>query len=113
MSKEKNKEIEALFEAFNDKPIVFHRTYTEITGSITAGLLLSQVSYWDSVMKKEFYKTDKEFCRELGMSIDEFKSAKKKIARYVHMKAKGIPAKTHYRLNKKAVISAISNISRK
>jgi len=103
----KNKELEAVFEAFNDKPIVFHSVYAEITGSITAGLLLSQVVYWDSVMKREFYKKDKEFCKELGMSIDEFKGAKKKIVKFVNITIKGIPPTTYYRLNKESVILAI------
>lgn len=107
MGKEKNKELEAVFEAFNDKPIVFHSVYAAITGSITAGLLLSQIIYWDSTMKREFYKKDKEFCKELGMSIDEFKTAKKKITKFVNIKIKGIPPTTYYKLNKESVISAI------
>lgn len=110
MEKKKDKELEAIFEAFNDKPIVFRKAYSKITGSITAGLLLAQVAYWDSVMKREFYKTDKDFSEELGMGICEFKAAKKKIVEFVDIKVKGIPAKTYYKLNRRAVISAITSL---
>jgi hypothetical protein len=103
-------QIKELFEAMNEKPVAFHRVYAQITGSITAGLLLSQLVYWDKTCKgKEFYKTDDDFCQELGMGLYELRGAKNKVAQFVSIKRKGIPAKTYYKVDKMAIINAITS----
>ncbi len=83
------------------RPIAYHRIYAEITGSITAGLLLSQLCYWQKTKNDEFYKTNEDVCKETGMTINETKGAKKKIKKlpFVMVEVKGIPAKTYYRID--------------
>lgn len=92
-----------LFEAYQEHPIAYMPIYSKITGSVTAGILLSQIVYWDGKMKhRQFYKTDKDFCNELSMGPSELKNAKKilQTKEIVLITRKGIPAKTHYHLNR-------------
>jgi len=106
------KEIKILFDELNEKPIVYHKIYAQITNSITAGLLLSQIVYWDKTMKgNEFYKTDKDWCKELSMGKYELKGAKQKLSelKIVNLKRKSIPAKTYYKLNKDYLIRLITS----
>ena len=73
-----------LFKAFQDRPVSYYKTFAKVTGSVTAGVLLSQVVYWDSVMNhEEFWKKDKDFCDELCLTIKELKGAKLKISKFV------------------------------
>ena len=101
----------SVFDALNDRPIVYHKIYAKITGSILAGLLLAQLIYWSKAMKhKEFYKTNAELCEELGMSIDELKAAKKKIIQLglFSIVVRGIPPTTYYTINLEVLFSLIS-----
>lgn len=106
----KDRELDLILVALKSKPVVFHRVYAEITGSIKAGLLLAQVIYWDNKMNREFYKTDKKFSEELGMKIDEFKSAKRRILKFVNIRKKGIPQTTYYRLKRDVLISTLISL---
>ena len=106
------KEIKIIFDELNEKPIVYHRIYSKITKSITAGLLLSQLIYWAKKMKyEEFYKTDNDFSEELGMGLYELKGAKKKLLslKLITIKRKGIPAKTYYSVDIDAIITLITS----
>ena len=38
-------DIKEVLEQFQELPIAYHKIYAKITGSITAGLLLSQLLY--------------------------------------------------------------------
>lgn len=91
-------EIKKLLIEFNQKPIAIYPVYIDLTGSVTAGLLLSQIMYWYGAVKREFYKTDAELMEETRLTITEFKNAKRVISElpFVHLQRKGIPAKTYY-----------------
>lgn len=91
-------EIKKLLIEFNQKPIAIYPVYIDLTGSVTAGLLLSQIMYWYGSVKREFYKTDAELMQETRLTITEFKNAKRIISElpFVHIQRKGIPAKTYY-----------------
>ena len=84
----------------NQKPIAFYPIYTKLTGSITAGLLLSQLMYWFS-KKDKFYKTDKEIMKETMLSERELKTAKSKIKQlpFITVTREGVPAKTYYSID--------------
>ena len=46
-----------------DRPIAFHRVFVTITGSLAAGVMLSQALYWSRRTKDPegwFYKTQPE-----------------------------------------------------
>ena len=89
-----------IIRQFNEKPIAYYPIYRKITGSTTAGILLSQLMYWFS-KKDKFYKTDREIIEETLLTIDELKSAKKKIKKlsFIEVTIEGIPAKTWYRID--------------
>lgn len=106
--------IEDILDAYSEKPIAYMPIYSRVTGSVTAGVMLSQIVYWDRVMEhREFYKTDKEFSEELCMGYSEFRNAKKNLRSHnlISTKIKGIPAKTFYKLNREKLIHLIlSNV---
>jgi len=94
--------LQALFEAYQEHPIAYMPIYSRVAGSVTAGILLSQIVYWDGKMQhREFYKIDKDFCEELSMGSSELKNAKKRLLNIgvIGIVRKGIPAKSHYKLN--------------
>jgi len=73
-----NQDLNQMLRLLNQKPIAYQRIYAQITKSLTAGLLLSQVVYWWYACKEtEFYKTDRSFAEELFMGNSEFRNAKK------------------------------------
>ena len=84
-----------------EKVIAYYPKLKELTKQANASILLSQIYYWQKKMKREFYKTDKDFREELSMGQREFKTAKSYLRNFTFLKikAKGIPAKTHYKLN--------------
>lgn len=105
-------EVKTLLQAFSEKPVAYMRIYAKITGSVTAGVLLSQIVYWHYAMKEqEFWKTDEDFCSELSMGLYEFKAAKKKIENLCLIKTvrKGIPAKTYYTVNTETLLTLITS----
>lgn len=79
--------------------IAYKPIYAKITGSLTAGILLSQIEYWWQIMKeKPFYKIDSDFCDEIGCGFWELRAAKKKLTELGLIKTvkKGVPPKTFY-----------------
>ena len=105
-------DIKEVLEQFQELPIAYHKIYAKITGSITAGLLLSQLLYWDLIMKhKDFYKTDKDWCGELSIGLYELKSAKKRLLELdlINIDRRGVPAKTYYKANVDNIITLITS----
>lgn len=85
--------------ALNQQPIAVYPIYIDITGSVTAGLLLSQIMYWNAKMKgKEFYKNDSEYMEETRLTQSEFKTAKKIVSglSFLKIERKGAPYRTYY-----------------
>ena len=85
-----------------EKPIALHRIFVKVSGSFTAGALFSQIWYWwGAVGHREFYKTNKALCEEIGLSDDELKLAKKKLINkgLISIVKKGIPRTTFYSVN--------------
>lgn len=99
-----------LMLALHQKPVAYYPIYKDITGSTTAGILLSQLMYWwQKVEGREFYKTDAEIIEETHLSEQELKTAKKALKKcdFIHIKARGVPAKTYYNINTELLIQAI------
>jgi hypothetical protein len=107
----KNKGVDKLLLEVLESPVAFHRIYAKITGSINAGLLLSQLCYWDRKMQRVFWKTNADFANELGMSTWEFKTAKAMLVKagFITVTRRGVPATSHYKVNKSAVLAQISS----
>jgi len=100
--------------ALNQQPIAVYPIYIDITGSMTAGVLLSQVMYWDSKMKgNEFYKNDAEFMQETRLTQSEFKTAKKIIGDlpFITIQRKGVPCRTWYSVNHTNLLVVLQQFS--
>jgi hypothetical protein len=91
-----------LARAYRQRPIVYLPIYRQITGSTTAGIMLSQLMYWhDKMGGKEFWKTDEEIRNETGLTIKELKLAKKRIKSlsFISIERKGVPCRTFYTID--------------
>ena len=84
----------------NERPIAYYPIYRQITGSTTAGLLLSQLMYWFS-KKDKFFKTDDDIRSETLLTEKELKTAKQKIKKipFIKVTREGLPAKTYYAID--------------
>ena len=89
-----------VLKALNERPIAYYPIYRKITGSTTAGILLSQLMYWFSI-KDKLYKTNIELMQETLLTEGELKGAKSKIKRlpFIEITREGVPAKTFYRID--------------
>lgn len=89
-----------------DRPIAFHRIFVDITGSVTAAVMLSQAYYWSRRTKQPgnwFYKSAKEWTEETGLSRKEQETARRSLRQFdwwqeEKRKANGAPT-IHYRIN--------------
>ena len=92
--------INNLLKQFNQRPIAYYPLYKDITGTTTAGILLSQLMYW-FYKKDKIYKTDKEIIEEIHLTVDELRSAKRKIKEltFITVTKESIPCKTYYQIN--------------
>ena len=100
-----------ILKAFSKQPIAYQPIYAEITGKLTAGVMLSQILYWwGKKEEEEFYKTNRDFANELKVSLDELKSAKRRLIDlgFILVIKKGLPAKTFYKVNINKVLEAIT-----
>ena len=98
----------------NQRPIAVYPIYIKLTGSVNAGLLLSQIMYWYGAMKgKTFYKSDTEIMEETMLSVNELRNAKLRLKQmsFIKISLHGIPAKTHYTIDDKLLISEINECS--
>ena len=98
----------------NQRPIAVYPIYIKITGSVTSGLLLSQIMYWYSAVNgRAFYKSDAEIMEETMLTINELRSAKLRLKSlsFINIYLKGVPAKTHYDVNADLLFSEINKCS--
>jgi len=82
--------------------IAYYPIYTKITGSLTCGILLSQIMYWyKKTGEGEFYKTNVDLQNETGMTREEIKTAKNKLQSlgFITVTRKGLLGKSHYTVN--------------
>jgi hypothetical protein len=98
------------------RPIAYHRIFTEITGSVTAGLMLSQAWYWSPKTEDQdgwFYKTEGEWFEETGMTRSEQKTARQRLVKagLIEERRCGMPAKMYYRINTEVLISQLAGIT--
>lgn len=100
-----------LLEVFAE-PIMFHRCYVALTGSVTAALVLSYASYATEEITDEyagegwFMKTVAQWQRDTGLTRTELETARRKL------KAQGLweerrygppPAPLRFRINQVAL----------
>jgi hypothetical protein len=98
----------------NQRPIAVYPIYIKLTGSVTSGLLLSQIMYWYSAVNgRAFYKSDAEIMEETMLTANELRSAKLRLKSlsFMNMYLKGVPARTHYEIDADLLFSEINKIS--
>lgn len=89
-----------------DRPIAFHRSLVSVVGSITGALLLSQAIYWQRRCKSDdgwFWKTQKDWEEETGMSRREFDTARKACEGILLSDRRGVPAKLFFKIDENAL----------
>lgn len=91
-----------------DAPIAFRRSFTDLTGSTTAAVLLSQALYWANRTSDAdgwFWKTAIEWQEETGLSWREQASAREKLREInvlteaIHGAENGPSCTVHYRVD--------------
>lgn len=97
-----------------DRPIAFHRIFAELTGSVTAGLMLSQAVYWSGETKSGerrtadpagwFWKTQEEWFEETRLTRKEQETARKHLrglgrGDVWEEQVRGLPRRLYYRLD--------------
>ena len=98
----------------NQRPIAVYPVYIKLTGSVNAGLLLSQIMYWyGAVNGRTFYKSDAEIMEETMLSVNELRHAKARLKQmsFIKITLHGVPAKTHYTIDDKLLFSQINECS--
>ena len=89
------------------RPIVFHRCLAELTGSVTAGLMLSQAVYWTERTGDPdgwFWKTQDDWFEETMLGRKEQETARRRLREVANgqlwiEQLRGIPAKLFYRID--------------
>ncbi len=108
-------EVRRTIRVLLQRPIAFNPAFVKITGSINAGLLLSQLYYWSDKGKDPewVYKTIEEIESETMLTRREQDTARRQIkaSGVCEIKLKGLPATLHYRINLKALHSAIARLA--
>lgn len=101
-----------ILRELNQRPIAYYPAYRKITGSTTAGILLSQLMYWFSKQDKIF-KIDREIMEETLLTKKELENSKKLIKQldFITVSREGIPAKTYYEIDWEKFEIALKNIS--
>lgn len=97
------------------RPIAYHQIFSQITNSVTAGVLLSQMWYWQGVKPKDewFYKKQTEWESEIGLSRREYDTARKRLKslKLIDEQLRGVPPTLYFRVNVREVVSAIFNLA--
>jgi len=107
--------MKSLSEIFNDflseEPIIIYKpVYAQMFGSIGIGLLFGALAYWAKTMKYgQFYKTDKDLCKETGMNIKQMRAAKKTLIEtgVFSIEIKSLPARTYYQIHLDKILNLI------
>jgi hypothetical protein len=99
------------------RPIVFYRSFVPLSkAKVPGALMLSQAWYWHqrrgtskSIMKGWFYKTDKDWQDETGLTLKQLRSARKALSEVGVLKCqrKGVPAKMHYQLQEQVLFQLL------
>jgi hypothetical protein len=97
-----------------DRPIAFHPVFADLTGSVIAGLLLSQAVYWTKRTTSGgwFYKTITQWQEETRLSRHEQVTARKTLRKFSFWQEerRGVPAKMYFRVDLAALYSELVDL---
>lgn len=94
--------IKVTLKALHQTPIAFYPCHAKIMGSVSGGVLLSQLLYWYGKVKgSTFYKADAELRNETMLNEWEFRKAKARLKElpFLTVTRKGVPPVTHYTID--------------
>ena len=99
------KQVDTILTELLRRPIAFHPIFRDLTGTVAAGLMLSQAYYWSDKTGEGgwFYKTADQWTEETSLSRKEQTNARKRLKQLDFWeekleKANGAPT-LHYNLN--------------
>jgi hypothetical protein len=104
----------ALRRLLGERIVAYNAAMARALGSVTAGLLLSQLLYWQERAGKDgdgwFWKTRDEITDETAMTRYEQETARKILVRHgvVEEKRMGVPARMFFRVSTEAVIALLA-----
>lgn len=107
-------EILDLLDTVLDRPIAYHRAFVDLTGSLSAAVLLSQAYYWQKRCKSEdgfWWKTQEDWKEETGHSRKELETARKACSDFLEHDRRGIPCRSFYRVNRNAIFLKLRELS--
>lgn len=93
-----------------DRPIAYHRVFVKLTGSVTGAIMLSQAVYWQQRCSGDqgwWWKTAEDWEEETGMGRYELESARKSCSKFLQHKKAGVPCRSFYRVNSRALQQAL------
>jgi hypothetical protein len=98
-----------------DRPVAYHRIFAQITGSVTAGVFLSQSLYWSrrtSDPSGFFYKSREEWTDETYLSRSEQETARATLRRLGILieERRGMPRRIFYRIDPARLLQLAENL---
>lgn len=98
-----------------DRPIAFHRCLAELSGSVAAGLMLSQALYWSKRTSDAdgwFWKTAEDWQEETTLTRREQETARKSLreidgGNVWFEERRGVPAKLYFRLDTERLMTIL------
>jgi hypothetical protein len=98
-----------------DRPVAYHRIFAQITGSVTAGVFLSQSLYWSrrtSDPSGFFYKSREEWTDETYLSRSEQETARATLRRLGILieEHRGMPRRIFYRIDPSRLLQLAENL---
>lgn len=107
--------IQEILQSTLSRPVVFRAVLAQISGSVKAGLMLSQAIYWCERTKDPegwFYKTREEWKEEIFLTRSEQERTRRELCArgFLQEERKGNPAQLFFRVDLDAVYSAIERL---
>lgn len=106
-----------LLETLLERPIAFHRIFAKLTGSVTAGIMLSQAYYWsknETVKQRDgwFYKGRAEWTAETTLTRYEQESARAKLrkAGFWFEDIRDHPARLYFKVDMNLLAEAVRQL---
>lgn len=110
-----DRHLEAAIDAMLfDRPVAYHPAIARAVGSVTAGVLMSQLLYWTPRTQdadKWFWKTREQIAAETALTRTEQENARKMLVKagVLEEKRAGVPARIHFRINLKRLKELLAN----
>jgi len=108
-----NGDVAGSAKAAGQRPVLFFPQFARVSGSVEAGLLLSQLAYWHDRMGRSFYKADAELAAETGLSERSVRTARGRLraVKGLKIERRGWPAKVFYEIDEAVFLAQFSSLT--